>query len=921
MRIKTKRILLSASLAFCCSVAGWAQDVFVDFVKEGTANSNRQTLIKDGNVSFDFVASGYEPFGAYFYKDWNTYQMTITSPRPIAVIEYQIAIKSSKTADLGASTGTISTKDAETRVWRGSASTIKFVGNSDYTNFSISRLRLWFNAADYNPDVSWDAAENTKNPYEANVNLAEDDTDYSQKDRLYVPVNVLPRDGHGVPMAVVSNRKFQQTLQPYLEWKTQQGYEVQELYTDQLPGKRGAELAHAIRERLMAMDPRPAYVLLVGDVDEVPSFPGSGPADLYYGEYTDDYYADAYVGRFSASNVEQLQPQLDKTRYMAFLSPNEGEWLKHSLTVDDITPEISVMDPAAALSLNYPLNFEDNTSQKTETTWSESINTIINNGCSYVSYFGHGGPGMWNGNYSNSNVNSLNNRNKYPVVFSITCHAGNFAFSQPCLAEAFMQRKEAGAVAVIAASRPSRSDSNYRLFFGENMSNQTTGIGMLRSLFPCVGADPSQRARTIGQALEVGMLAVARKIRDDFYDNTEMYNLLGDPTYQPYITTPKANKLSSSSYNIKAGQNVTVTTVPDAMVCLSKGRTVIAAAMAGTDGKAVLHVPAATTLSGDCTLYTSAPGYNDLSRIVTLSAGNGTEEQLDGTTKAEPRITHTDVISLATAGGAISKEWNGQQTIASSTSSARYLICAVNEQSTYADEITGYRHWLNTSAPAEGIFLRNKYDYCSLVTTSSPGKARRVSIDWLHPTGQGEVIGVYGSNTPYTSTDEAWPNAQGKKLGELVKGCNDELIIDGDCSYLLFRAEPSRELGAAEQVNVYIKSLTIGWEANLPQCAKPQIALEDGKFRFNCSTPNATYNYGVAPAQTARPLGDEGDACSSKKFVLTVTAEADGYKPSAAATLTFDGRELAKLSGDLDANGTLSITDVVKLINTLSPKK
>lgn len=912
---QTPALLLSLALASAFGTQAWAQDVIVDFVKEGTANSQRQALIKGEDVAFEFVGSAYDPYGAYIYSDWDSYKMVITAPRNIAVIEYQYTPASGKNANLVASPGTISVKDADTRVWRGSSNKITITGTSSTTSCSITRLRLWFDASKYDPNASWEIDESSNNPYAADVNLAEDDTDYTKKDRVYASVNVLPHDGHGVPMAVVSDRKFQKTLQPYLEWKTQQGYEVKELYTDQIPGKRDTELAYAIREKLMAMEPRPAYVLLVGDIEEIPSFPGVGAADLYYGEYTDDYYPEAYVGRFSANTIDELQPQLDKTKYMAFLCPKDGEWLKHSLTINNITDDIAVMNPAAEFSVKYPLNFEGNTSRET-TAESTAIKLDIDNGCSYVSFFGHGGPGQWSTNFSNSNVYTFANKNKYPLVFSMTCHAGNFAYNQQaCLAEAFMQRKDAGAVAVIAATRPSRSDSNYRRFFGDKDGSQSASVGLLRSLFPCVGVEPSQRARTIGQALEISGLAVARNMHDDFVDNTEMYNLLGDPTYQPYITIPKANKLHASSNNIIAGRNVTVSTVPDAMVCLSKGRTVIAAAMADAEGKVVLHVPAATTLSGDCTLYTSAPGYNDLSRTVTLTAGNGTEE-IEDKAIALANITHTDVISLATAGGAISEEWNGQKTIASTTSPARYLICAVNDLSNYANEVTGNSHWLNTKAPAEGIFMRNKYEYCSIVTTTSAGKARRVGIEWLHPAGQGEVIGIYGSNTPYTATNEAWigndrnGNAKGTKLGELVKGYNDELIINGDYKYLLFRAEPHRQFPTDEQSNVYIKSISIDWEATVPQCATPQIAYADGVLSFSCATKGATYDYGIAPSTSKKGV-----------FVLTATAKASGYAPSAQATLEIDGSALVKARGDIDENGNISIADVVKLIDKLTPKK
>lgn len=904
------KFLAFAVLALMPSLKALAQDVVVNFVKEGTANSKNQTLIRGENVHFDFLGNEYEPYGAYLYSTWDIYSLTITAPRSIAVIEYQATPVSGKNANLSASTGKISVKDADTRVWRGAANKITFWGTDQNTSCSITRLRLWFDANKYNPEAPWEVDDEGDNPYAANVNLADDDTNYDQKDRVYASVNILPRNGRGVPMAVVSAPQFKTVLQPYLEWKTQQGYEVTELYTDKIPGgKTGIELAHAIRQELMKMEPRPAYILLVGDVQDIPVFPGDpdvGPADLFYGEFTDDYYADAYVGRFPAITPEQLRPQLEKTQYMATLRPKDGEWLRHSLTIDNINDEIAVMRPASDLSLNYPLNFEGNTSQKIEASWQDAINTIINNGCSFVSYFGHGGPEMWSSNYMTSDANKLNNRGRYPVVFSITCHAGNFAYNPTCLAEAFMQHQDAGAVAVIASSRASRSDSNFRRFAGDKDGRQSASVGLLRSLFPCVGTDHSQRARTIGQALEISGLAVARNMPDDFYANTEMYNLLGDPTYQPYITTPKANKLRASSNNIITGRNVTVNTVPDAMVCLSQKRKVIAAAVADKEGKVTLHVPA-TAPTGECTLYSSAPGYNDLSHAVTLTAGNGTDE-LGEVAVAPVNITHTDIISVETAGAAVSSDWTNRPMV-SNTSSAQYLICAVNDLSNYANCVTGNKRWQYSDVPAEGIFIRDKYEYCSIVTTASPGKARRVSVDWLHPTGQGEVIGVYGSNYAYISTGQAWNGEEGEKLGELVKGYNDELVIKDDYKYLLFRAEPHKQYPADEQSNVFIRSLKIDWEAELKRCETPQIVFADGEIGFRCITRGATFDYGIAPSKTKKGV-----------FDVTATATAPGYAPSAPATLEIDGSALAKVRGDIDENGSINIADVTKLIQNLIKK-
>jgi Peptidase family C25/Propeptide_C25 len=66
-------------------------------------------------------------------------------------------------------------------------------------------------------------------------------------------------------------------------------------------------------------DPAPTYLLFVGDVAEIPTFSNIASAsqphktDLYYCEYTSDYLPEVYYGRFSASNVADLEPQIDKT--------------------------------------------------------------------------------------------------------------------------------------------------------------------------------------------------------------------------------------------------------------------------------------------------------------------------------------------------------------------------------------------------------------------------------------------------------------------------------------------------------------------------------------------------------------------------------------------------------------------------------
>lgn len=902
----------------CLGTSSLAQDIIVvDFLSEPRFTGLEETIVKGDNVTFKFIGDN-SMNGAYLSGGrWvSVYNMKISAPRSIAVIEYQtITTKSTKNDIPSVSTGNIS-KSGDTWVWKPNSSSVTLMGNADDANasFCVTRMRLWFNESEYKEGTAWETSGSEggddAHPYTYNVDFSNDDTDYDKMDRLYSSVNVLPVDGKGVPMAVVSDRKFQSILQPYLKWKTQQGYQVTELYTDTISGKRGTELAFALREKLMAMNPRPSYVLLVGDVAQVPAFTGITGSmlhntDYYYGEYTGDRYADAYVGRFSATNEEELRPQLDKTMYMATLLPSEGAWLKQSITVNDVTDDIKAMDESVTLSLNYPKNFEGNMTEEEHSYWQTAINSKINNGCSLVSYFGHGNAQSWNNSYTSYYVNQLENKNRYPLVLSITCLTGTYDLN--CMAEAFMRKKDAGAVAVLAASKESYANSNNYLFLGGNVKSakKAMSIGLLRSLFPYVGSDPSQRARTLGQAFDIALYGIARSVTQSFTEVAEFYNIFGDPTYQPYITTPKANKILSSTYNLTAGRSISVTTAPEAVVCLSQDRTIIATGVADKSGRAILRVPS-NSPTGVCVLYSSAPGYNDVSRQVTLSSGDGTQDWKDEDN--HPYVTHTDVISRSSLGDAVTTAWPiSAQTVPALQSSARYAIWATTEQS--RKDYSPILPWQQTDDLTECIYMihQTSYAHCGIATTQSGGKARTVAVEWSHPNGNAEVIGVYGSNTAYTGTDQGYESTKGEKLGELVKGSCNSLILPDGYKYILLRPEPRLQYPGTDNVEIFIKSLSIGWEQELTKCAKPEIAFSDGTISFRCSTSGATYKYGIAP--------------SGSNYVLTAVAEAPGYAPSDEATLTITASQLAGGStGDINQDGKLSVTDLVKLIDSFKTK-
>ena len=95
-------------------------------------------------------------------------------------------------------------------------------------------------------------------------------------------------------------------------------------------------------------------------------------------------------------------------------------------------------------------------------------------------------------------------------------------------------------------------------------------------------------------------------------------------------------------------------------------------------------------------------------------------------------------------------------------------------------------------------------------------------------------------------------------------------------------------------------------------CSKPTISIVDGKFIFNCETPNVSYKWSIST-----PYGNNGNGGSvPSSITLNVFATKSGYLPSDVATY-----ELSGLEGDVNNDGVVNVTDHVKLSDIILNKK
>ncbi len=97
------------------------------------------------------------------------------------------------------------------------------------------------------------------------------------------------------------------------------------------------------------------------------------------------------------------------------------------------------------------------------------------------------------------------------------------------------------------------------------------------------------------------------------------------------------------------------------------------------------------------------------------------------------------------------------------------------------------------------------------------------------------------------------------------------------------------------------------------KCATPTIALTSGKLVFSCDTPDVEYHYSITSSGAASGIGNEIPLSST--YTVTVYATRENYDDSDPATM-----ELQLSQGDLNGDGSLSISDAVTLIQMILNK-
>lgn len=409
-----------------------------------------------------------------------------------------------------------------------------------------------------------------------------------------------------IKYVIIADRVFEEALQDFIEWKTKKGFYVIESYTDDPEVGTTTEDIHnylkSLYEAGTTEDPAPSYVLFVGDIDQIPSFSmGNHVSDMYYCEFDGDgdYVPDMYFGRFSANNVDQLLPQIEKTlMYEKFAFP-EPEFIVEAVLVAGHDNNWAPTHGNG--QINYATNyyFNENIGVVDHTYLHPASNgqaaeiiADMSNGVGFVNFTAHCNSNGWAGpNFTTSDIPSLQNENKYFFMISNCCQPNKFDIDE-CFGEAIVRADKKGAVVHIGGSNNTMWDEDFYWSVGitSNVTANPTYEGTTTAVFDHMfHFNDEVPYRSAYELIFIGNMQVmaSTSTRDKYY--WEIYHVMGDPSVMAYVGETveiHAEYLSTLPIGMSS---LLVTTEPDAYVAISHDGVLLDAKLADINGEATLE--------------------------------------------------------------------------------------------------------------------------------------------------------------------------------------------------------------------------------------------------------------------------------------------------------------------------------------------
>ena len=418
---------------------------------------------------------------------------------------------------------------------------------------------------------------------------------------------------------IVAHSSFRGQLDAFVAWKKRLGFIVEIAYTDDANvGTTTTTIAAYIKSHYTNAtenNPAPTFVLLVGDVAQIPAFSGttdSHSTDLYYCTWDSGNIPDCYYGRFPAQNTTQLTNILNKAMQYEQMTMPDPSYLDKAVLIAGT--DANCGPTYGNGTINYITNNYINTDYGYSTVYAHlyncssqaaTIRAEIGAGVGWANYTAHGGEDQWvDPNFSISHISAMENENKYGIMIGNCCLSNKFDENE-CFGEALVRKyANKGASAYIGGSNNTIWNEDYYWAIGYRSSitssptYNASNLGCYDRLFHTHNESFSNQYITLGSMITAGNMAVESTSSSYKLYYWEIYHLMGDPATMPWLTQPETPTVSidgtaaTSPYSIAAGTtSIVVNTVPYAYVALTHNNEVVTAATTNANGEITLSFP------------------------------------------------------------------------------------------------------------------------------------------------------------------------------------------------------------------------------------------------------------------------------------------------------------------------------------------
>ena len=320
---------------------------------------------------------------------------------------------------------------------------------------------------------------------------------------------------------IITDPSFETGMQQFVTHKVSNGFQV-DMFNTTVTGNTTTAIKNFIQARYNDPSTKPEYILLVGDVAQIPAWTGTGEGspktDVNYVQLEGgDYFADAFLGRFSIANATELQNTINKSVFMEnqigtllrkniYMASSDNYQITegtHNYVIDQY------FGPAGYTNLKLYTHTYGATTQ-------QLINALNDNQI-FAIYSGHGSETSWADGpvLTQQQVRSLTN-SWYPFVYSFACVTGSYHLTE-CFGETWLRTTNGGST-----------------FYGSSVNSYWDEDDILeRRLIKAMFEDGLTRVTPMFDMAKIYLVnhyggVIGQGTTTLRY--VEMYNLMGDPS-------------------------------------------------------------------------------------------------------------------------------------------------------------------------------------------------------------------------------------------------------------------------------------------------------------------------------------------------------------------------------------------------------